>query len=175
MKKILQIFIYLLIFIFSLLFFLPKESMYNLLEKELIKYDVIVSNEKREESAFTFTIKDADIYVKGINLANVSKLELSTYLFYNNIELKNIKLLDSLQNMAPSPVRSATMTYSVLNFDKVMIKANGSFGKLDGYIDLINQKLVLNLDASSKMKKSYSRILDMMRFKNGRYVYEYKL
>ncbi len=174
MKKILKFFTYVLVFIFSLIFFLPKESLYNLLEKELKKYDVIVSDEKRYEGAFSFKIEDADIYVKGINLANANKVKIQSYLFFNKVQLKNIRLLDSLQNIAPSPISSADITYSILEFDRLNLKANGSFGKIDGFVDLINQKVILNLTASAKMKRSYSKILDMMSFKNGRYVYEYK-
>ncbi len=174
MKKILKFFVYLFVFVFALLFFLPKESLYNLAEKELKKYEVIVSNEKREEKAFSLHITDGDIYVKGIKVAELKSAKISSYLFFNEIKIKNIKLLDSLQNMLPSPISSVDITYSVLNFDKVNIKANGSFGKIEGFVDLIKRKIVLNLKASSKMKRSYSKILDKMKFKNGRYIYEYK-
>lgn len=174
MKRIFKFFIYLFIFIFALLMLLPKESLYNLLEKELNKYDVIISDEKRFEDTFSFKITDGNLYVKGINLANIKKAKVTSYLFFTDIELKNIKLLDSLQNMVPSPVTSANITYSILNFDKLDIKANGSFGKVDGFVDLRNRKIIVNLDPTSKMKNSYTKILNMMSFKNGRYIYEYK-
>ena len=52
MKKLLKIFIYLLVFIFSIVAFLPKESFYNLFEKELEKQQVVISNEIRKEKLF---------------------------------------------------------------------------------------------------------------------------
>ena len=58
MKRILKIILYIFTFIFALFLFLPKESLYNLLEKQLEKNSIIISNEKRDEKLFGLDIFD---------------------------------------------------------------------------------------------------------------------
>ena len=56
MKRILKIILYIFTFIFALFLFLPKEYLYNLLEKQLEKNSIIISNEKRDEKLFGLDI-----------------------------------------------------------------------------------------------------------------------
>ena len=67
MKRILKIILYIFTFIFALFLFLPKEYLYNLLEKQLEKNSIIISNEKRDEKLFGLDILNGDIYYENIN------------------------------------------------------------------------------------------------------------
>lgn len=49
-QKIIRAIIYILVFIIILIFLLPKELFYNLFEKELQRYNIVISNETRKES-----------------------------------------------------------------------------------------------------------------------------
>lgn len=174
MKTILKIFLYILTFIFALFLFLPKESLYNLLEQELEKNRIIISNEKRDENIFGLDVLDGDVYYENINIANVNKISLKTFLVYSELKINDIKLLKSLESIAPSPIEELTLKYSVLTFNKIDIEAKGLFGELIGNIDVINRVITLELNASTNMKNSYSKILKNMKLNEGKYYYEYK-
>lgn len=174
MKTIFKFFIYLFIFMFALFLFLPKEPLYNLAEKELQKKQIIISDEIRDETIFNLDIKNADVYFEGINIANVTKTSFTSFLFYTKIKIKDIRLLDSFKTMVPTPISEVLLEHSVLDYDKIIINANGSFGVVVGFIDIFKGTMHLELDATPKMKSSYSKFLRNMRLKDGKYIYEYK-
>ena len=174
MKTILKIILYIFTFIFAIFLFLPKESLYNLLEKQLEKSSIIISNEKRDEKFFGLDILDGDIYYEKINVANVRKISLKTFLIYSELKIDDIKLLKSLKSLAPSPIDEIVIKYSLLTFNKIDINAKGLFGELIGNIDILNRVITLELAASTNMKNSYLNILKNMKLNEGKYYYEYK-
>lgn len=174
MKKLLKIIIYIFTFIFAIFLFLPKESIYHLIEQNLFKNKIIISNELVNENLFGLDISKGQIYYENINVASVDKIEIKSFLFYSKIKVNDIKLMDSLENMAPSPINEIEIKYSVLNFDKINITSDGLFGELKGFVDIVNRVVSLELTASNKMKDSYSKILKNMKLKEGKYYYEYK-
>lgn len=90
MKKILKLFLYLFVFIVFFILFLPKESFYNLLEKELEKSQIIVSNETKKEKLFSFSVLNADIFYQGINMAKVDDITFAySILDVNKINIKS--------------------------------------------------------------------------------------
>lgn len=174
MKKIFKLFLYVVVFLAFFIIFLPKDSFYNLLEKEFEKNQIVISNEKREQNLFSFSILDAEVFYQGINVAKLNKADFSTYLFYTNVSLTNIEFLEALSSFAPTPIDKVVIEHSILDFDKINIKANGSFGELIANINIFTKEAKVELNASAKMKTSYSKILKNMKFENERYIYEYK-
>lgn len=174
MKTIFKLVIYFIVFLLSLLILLPKQGAYNLLEKELAKKDVVISDEIRDEKLFTLNIIDSKLYYQGIEVANTSNVSISSFLIFSEIKIKDVKLLDSLKTMAPSPISNLSIEHSVLEYDKINIKGDGLFGELLGHIDLINRIVSIELIPSKTMKNSYSKLLRNFKLKDGRYMYEYK-
>ncbi len=70
------------IFCFASLLFLPKQSLYYKIEEELLKYDVVLSNEIITSSTFELKIENAILYIKGINIAKIDEINIS----YNGID-----------------------------------------------------------------------------------------
>ena len=174
MEKIFKLFIYVVVFFTFFIIFLPKESFYYLLEKELQKQQVIISNEDKNEKLFSFDIKNADVYYQGINIGVIEKTDFTTYLFYTKINFDNVSFLDSLSSFAPTPIDNISIEHSILNINKIKIDAKGVFGELTGDLNIFARELKIELKASDKMKNSYSKLLKNMRFDNERYLYEYK-
>lgn len=173
MKFLFKIFIYLVIFILSLLVFSPKEGLYNLAQEHLQKQNIIISDEKIDSKAFGLNINDAKIYFEGINVGKVEAIKLNTFLLFNSLSISNIELLDSFEKMAPTPIEKIEIIYSVLDIKNVKISGESIYGNLEGYIDIFNQKVYLEFEANEKMKRDYSNLLRMMKLKDGRYIYEY--
>lgn len=174
MKFIFKNILYITIFIALLLIFLPKSSFYYLLENELEKNRIIISNEVLTEKYFSLDIHNAKIFFEGINVALIKKAKVQTYLVFNKLNVEDIKVLDSLKHMVPSKIKNIQVIYSILNFNKLKIEANGDFGTIEGYINLLDRNIYINLNASNIMKNNYSQILNKMNLKDGRYIYEYK-
>ena len=174
MKKILKALIYVIFFIFISMVLLPKQELFYFLEKKLEEKNIVISDEQFENKVLGFDLKYSDIYFEQINVANVEKLSIDTYLFYNQVSIKNVRLLDSFKSMFPTPLTNIYLTYSILDYENIQIKADGIFGKLYGTINLFDRKAIVYLEATSSMTNSYSNVLKQMKFKDGRYVYEYK-
>jgi len=174
MKKIFKLCIYFLFFILFLLIFLPKESIYNLLEQKLSQQNIIISDEKRNEKLLSLDIKNANVFyneVKGVNIRDINFFSL---LVYSKVEVNDVKLLESLSSFFPPFIKNIELKHSVLDYQNINISSLGDFGLLNGKIDLLNRVLILNLDPSSEMKRKYIKVLKNMKLKEGRYNYEYR-
>jgi len=77
MTKLIKILFYCILFIFLCLVFIPKENIYFLGEKQLKKYNIIISDEKIKSSLFKFEINQANVYINKINIAKVDKIIIS--------------------------------------------------------------------------------------------------
>ena len=174
MKRVLRFITYIFVFFTALIIFLPKESLYNLLEKKLFKNQIIISNELKEEKILSFVILNGDLYYQGVNRAKVSEATLKTYILFTNISLRNINIYDFFGLSNPFTIDEIIFEHFVLNPHKVKIKASGIFGELLGEINLFSGDIRIELNASSEMKSSYLYILKYMKYENERYIYEYK-
>lgn len=75
--KFLKVISFIVVIILSLLVFLPKQSLYFLAEHELKKYDVVISDEKFIPNLFGFKLEDAELHVKGVNIAKLNSVDIS--------------------------------------------------------------------------------------------------
>ena len=174
MKKIFKLFIYFLFFIIFILIFLPKESIYNLLEQELSKQNIIISEEKRDEKLLSLDIKEGKVFYQGVQSAKIENINFLSLLVYSKVEVKDLKVSKSLSSFFPPYIKNIELKHSVLDYKNITISSIGDFGLVNGNIDLINRTIILNLKASSKMKTQYSKVLRNMKLKEGKYIYEYR-
>ena len=119
----------------------PKQELYYLLEKELKKEGVIISNETFKDRWFGFVIENADVYVKGAKMAQVSQLEFNLFFLYNTLTVKEIETNDAIHNVAPKRIEETLIKYSILDPLKVSIDTKGSFGVATGAVELIDRKV----------------------------------
>ena len=66
-----------IVFIFTLLVFIPKENIYFLIEKELNKYDIVLSDELFKSTLIGFSLKNANLYVKGVKITKLDSVNIS--------------------------------------------------------------------------------------------------
>jgi hypothetical protein len=144
MQMVKKIFIAFFVLWFALLLFMPKQELYYKLEQALVKEGIKINEERIEEGVFSLTLKNADLYVKGIKIATVEKVNLFTLLFYTKVELSELLLDSSLKRMAPQRTQSATLSHTLLSPMHVSIQAEGSFGLLAGNADLKERKVHLD-------------------------------
>jgi len=145
-----NIFITFTIFWFALLVFMPKQELYFTLEKELAKQDIEINEQNIEEGVFSLNLIKPVIYVKGIKIATLEKINIFTLLFYTNINVKSLLLNESLKSYAPEKIDIANISHSILKPFYVNIEAEGSFGILEGDANLNERKLRLNFTETTK-------------------------
>lgn len=174
MKFLFKAVFLLVLFLISLLAFFPKVELYNLLEKELSKQNIIISNEIRETKLLGLKIKGADVYYDGIDFAFIKEIDFLTYLFYTNINISNIRVSKDFKNMIPSKIESITIKHNILSFNKATIHSLGDFGEFNADILLFERKIIGELKPSNNMKSKYRSLLREFKLVEGKYKYEFK-
>lgn len=174
MKFLLKILAVVILFFISFIVFLPKQGMYNLIEEKLFEKNVIISGELVKEKSFGLKLTGAEIYYDGINTAFLKKLNLRSYLFYSKLEVYDLRISKSFENMLPSKILNIDARHSVLKPNVMKISANGDFGSFKGELKIFEKVLVGELKPSDIMKSRYRNILREFKLVEGKYLYEYK-
>jgi len=125
----------------------PKQELYFLLEKELEKNDIIISNEHFVDTWYGLEITDADIYVKGIKIATAESLTLNVFFLYDKLTINNIKT-----EVDPKSIDNITAVFNIIKPYKIAIKSSGSFGIVEGGVYFMDKKLLLRLKESKDIK-----------------------
>lgn len=174
MKKLRSFLIYFLLLIVSIIIFLPKESLYFLLEKEMKKYEIIISGEKVSDKPFTLSISDGDLFYKQIESANFKNVSISSFIIYNKISVEDIKISSTFADILPTEIEKIQIIYSI--FDPLNIKADssGDFGVAYATASILDRKVTLHLEPSKILTSRYAKLLNMMKKdETGGYIYEY--
>ena len=171
-KKIMKFFAYLLFFLFALAFFTPKESLYYLLEANLKKFEVVISNEKVMPHLLSLELTNLEVSAKGIDSAVVKEVDIILLLLYNKIELQDIQLSSVVEAYLPSKIKDVVVSYSIFNPLVITFDAEGGFGEAKGEVSIVERALNVKLKPSKIMLKRYKRTVRMLKkSENGEYVY----
>lgn len=132
MKKIIVFLSYCIFAIMLCIYLIPKVHLYYLLEEEMLKKEIIFSNENIEEKYLSFTLRDFDVYYKKQYVLKVSNLEVSY----------NIAAPLELHINANGPFGTLYMNIGVINRKVIVaLKASSSMKKTHNKI-LSKMKLI---------------------------------
>jgi len=172
-KKLLAFFTYALFFILALMYFTPKTSLYHTLEKELKKYDVVISDETIEDRGFSLNLENFSVYVKEVDSASVENVNVKFFALYNSISVQNVTLSSVAATFIPIKVDELSVTYSIFNPLNVTAEASGAFGEAKGAFNILERTLNLNVIPSEEMSKSYKNSMNKMKKnEDGSYGYD---
>ena len=132
--------------------FAPKVELYYLLEKSLKEKGIVISNETITDTWYGFKVENAEVYVAGAKIVNVTDLDFNFFLFYNTLEINEIKMDKSLSNIAPKEIHNISAIYSILDPLKIKLDGDGSFGVIDGVINLIDKKVEILFPITKEIK-----------------------
>ena len=152
MQVVKNIFISLFVVWFAFLLFMPKQELYYELESELSKQGVEINEKHIAEGIFSLTVKEADIYVKGIHIAKLEKMHFFTILFYSSVNIEILKIDDSLKSFVPLDINNTVIMHSILSPFEAFITTMGSFGLAEGVVEL--KKRTLRIDLTDTQKRS---------------------
>ncbi|MDQ7047109.1 MAG: hypothetical protein Q9M39_05635 [Sulfurovum sp.] len=130
---------------------MPKQELYYKLEEILYTQDIALNEKEVNENLFGLSLKNVNVYVKGINIANIEEITFFTVLFYSTVEVKGLSIDDSLKTMVPQKTEHAVFEHSVMAPSFVSVEALGSFGAMDGKIDLGARKVYLDFNESENI------------------------
>ncbi len=172
-KKLAVVFGFALFFLLALMYFTPKENIYFALESELKKYDVIISNEKINDSGFTLELNDAEVFFKSIKSADIKSVNIKIFGIYNSLSMSDIRLSEAASSFLPLNIEEVTITHSIFNPLNVNIYELGDDGELEGSFNIMEMALHIIFHPSELMLKEYKN--SMRKFKkseDGEYVYD---
>lgn len=129
--------------------FAPKVELYYWLEKSLEEKQIIISNETITDTWYGLKITNADVYVTGAKIAHASELEFNFFLFYTALALKGVGMET---NLAPKTLNHITAVHSVMDPLNITLQGEGSFGTLDGTVNLLERKVEILFPVAKEIK-----------------------
>jgi len=171
-KKIMKFFAYLLFFIFSLILFMPKESVYFLLEKNLKVFDIVISKEHLTQNFLSLEVENLELSAKAIDAALIQKVDIVLLGVYNHVNVESIQLSSLVESYLPSKIESLEVVHSLLDPLHVVGEAKGEFGEASLIVNLVDRNISVALKPSKVMFSKYRNSLRMFKkSQNGEYVY----
>ena len=172
-RKLAIFFSFFLFFLLALMYFTPKENIYFALENELKKYDVIISNEKINDSGFTLELNDAEIFFKSIKSADIKSVNIKIFGVYNSLSMSNIKLSSAASSFLPLNIEKVTITHSIFNPFNISIYELGENGELEGSFNIMEMALHIIFHPSELMLKEYKNSMrEFKKSEDGSYSYD---
>jgi len=128
----------------SLILFAPKRELYYLLEQQLQKEGIVLSQERIHETAFGLELEGAVISVQGIELGKVKRIRVWTLLLFSQVEMERFESSPGMRKIADIELARARVWHAVWHPMSLKLEAEGSIGKVRGEIDLQKRKLRLH-------------------------------
>ena len=164
-KKVLLIFAALWV---SLILFAPKQELYYLLEHQLQKEGIILSQERIQETALGLEIENAIVSVQGIEVGEVKRIRFWTLLLYSQVDLVGFESSPGIRKMADINLERAKLRHAVWHPLTLSLEAEGNFGVVDGEIDLSRRTLRLRWQKVGEI----SLFRPYLKKEKGAWVYE---
>ena len=172
-KKLAVFFGFVLFFLLALMYFTPKENIYFVLENELKKYNVIISNENITDNGFTLSLSDAEVFFKSIKSADIKEIDIKMFGVYNSLSMYDIKLSETASSFLPLNIQKVTITHSIFNPLNINIYELGDDGELEGNFNLVEMALHIIFEPSELMLKKYKNSMrEFKKSEDGSYSYD---
>ena len=169
-----KIILFITMFLFGIVLFMPKVNLYFTLENFAKKEHVEVKEGTLKDRWIDLNIKDATIFYDGIASLNANELTIAPWLFYNKVTALGISPTKEIKSMFDVNADKVSLIYSVLDHKYIMIEAEGDFGQIEGTLDVIEQKVRLILTPSQKFKNN-TLVRQYFKKEEEGLVYESKL
>ena len=172
-KKLFIFLAFILFFLMTSIYHAPKENIYFALEQELKKNNIIISNEKIEDTGFSLKLQDAELFYDSINSASIKEIDINLLLFKTSVTISDIQLSQMASSFLPLKIRKLILTHSIFNPLSINIYESGGNGKIRGNFSLIDKKLHIVFSPSKLMLNKFKKSIRIFKkSKNGNYTYD---
>ncbi len=171
MKKFLTI---LIVFYFSIIIFMPKESLYFTLKNRLKNEQIVIVEDSLNDNFLSLNSEGVSIFYDGIDSVKIENFSIKPYLLYNSMHAQNISPSNDLKKMFKFSASSLDISYAIWDYQNINIKAEGNFGEVVGTIDVLTRTLKLILEPTLRFEKS-PLIKQYFKKSEEGYIYESKI
>ena len=168
MKKLTLWLLYFVLFVLFFVGFAPKKLLYYKLEHLLQPQQIVISDERLEETPISLLAKDGTLYIKSIEAGVFDTLSFYPDIFFNMIELKNFHSNRSITIIPKIDIQKLRLFYTPFYPIKIFIQGDSSLGKITGSIDLLAKKGVVDLSTTHP-----PQMLPLKKISEGLYRYEF--
>ena len=177
MKNLSKYFLYLVLFLSVFILFLPKEQLFNYAVNKLYNEKIYLKDYTYKESLISTNIKNTNIIYDSINIVNINNIKSELFLVYNNVDIRNINLDDSLNSFVPSKIRYININYNILKPLYIYSKVDAKQYSIKIKFDILNLKIKAIFKTSQFFRKKYPKLLRELKYNKDikDYIYEYKL
>jgi len=177
MRTSLKILSYIVLFFIAFILFFPNEQLFIYGINKLHEQKIYISDYTYEETLTSSNIKNINIIYDGINIANINNINSKIFLAYNNIDIKDISLDDSLNSFIPSKIRYVNINYNILKPLYIYSFIDAKQYSVKIKFDILNLKLKAIFKTSKFFRNKYPKLLKELKYDKTikDYTYEYKL
>ncbi len=104
-----------IIAILATVMFAPKKSLYYLLESELQKNGIVLSNENLSTNPFGLSIQNSSFYIENTHVGNIESISITMLLLYNAVTISNFNPTESVKKMVPISISEIDVKYAIWN------------------------------------------------------------
>mgnify|MGYP003609255404 CR=1 FL=1 len=159
-------------FYIFLILFLPKNEIYYTFEKQLKTFNISLTDETFENNGYNLVVNDAQLRWEGNSIGIVENIKLNPFMFWNSFEVSNITLTPDMASFLPRKIESFSFTQHIFSPTLLKFKANGDFGKLDGFFDAKEKRMFVSIELSSNSTAKYKLLLSEFKYNDGKWVYD---
>jgi len=173
LKRLIKAFGYVIFTLLAFVWFIPKVELYYALEELLEPQGIVISHEEVEDSGFALSLIGGDVSASGVTAGHNGLMDLTLLLAYNRFEIRDFRADEALRAFVPPEITFFRVTHHLLMPHKAVIEGEGDFGKAWGEVDLIERKIVIDLELPRDVVKRYGQLIKQLKRTEEGYRYEY--
>jgi hypothetical protein len=113
MQVVKRIGIGIVVVLLSVVIFAPKDRLFFLLEQSLEQNDVVISKELVDNGVFGVDIDNAHISIKGVTMAKIGRIDISSLILFSSIDISNVALDETSKAMIPLSEFNLSISHSL--------------------------------------------------------------
>jgi len=156
MQVVKNILLVLILLPLVIMFFMPKQELYYLLEKKLSEKNIIISDEVLEEGILSLTLKHPVFYFGGAPVAKAEQITLWSVLLYTKADFIAMHIAEGLPTEVS--IKDISAVHSILSPMQISISGESTLGAVEGYAN--TGERIIHIDvAKGGENRAFAKIL----------------
>jgi len=170
MQMVIKLLGTILVALVAIVVFAPKRELYYALEHEWERSGIVIADETITEGPNSLKVEHARLLYQGAPIATVDRAIVRTWLVFSILEIEGIKPLPGMEKLLPITLDKARATHVLWYPTVVTLELNGSFGRAEGELDLLQRRLKLKSPDAGKVEA----IRPYLKNDERSWIYEYR-
>lgn len=131
---------------------IPKEKLFFTFESVLSKNHVFISGEQLNDRLVYLDADNAQLVLDHQQVASIGQIRIAPWIFFNRLSISSISVSPLYRTFFPGKIDEIEFTYSLLHPLSMQMHGVGDFGRCNGVIDLVNQKVRVVFEATPELR-----------------------